>query len=295
MDHRGVVLAFSAAAIMSLNGLILRSIDDASVWQVVFYRQAGLLVTMSTVFVARHRGHVLAESRTAWLSAIIPGVLLATATIMFIVSLSLTTVANTAFMMSATPLVSALLGWLVLRERVQGRTWVAIVAAAIGMTVMVAGGIRSGALAGNLTALSTCVSFASFVVAIRRARRVDMTFSVSVAALVSLLLSGAVTNDLAVSVRDAALCLVWGGIINCAGQLFFVMASRRLAAAELALITLAEFVLAPTWVWIVVDEVPSRETLVGGSIVLAAIGFSALGNLRRAPAQDKEMARADER
>ena len=83
--------------------------------------------------------------------------------------------------------------------------------------------------------------------------------------------------------RDLALCVVMGVVQIGIGMTLFTIGSRHVPATELTLLALTEVALAPLWVWLALDEVPTALTLVGGAIVLAAIVGQALSQPRRKP------------
>ncbi len=269
--RRAAGLVLMSSCLLSFNGLILRQIDDASPWQVIFYRSAALGVAMSLLFVFRHRRRALHEFRRAGINAMLAGSLIGLAGVCFIQALSHTTVANTLFTLSSVPMFAAVFAWAMLGERVRRATWIAIGVSMVGIAVMVADGLGSGTVIGNLLALATAVLFALYVVALRRNSHVDMLASVCWAAFVSMSIGGIVAADLAVSLHDIVLCILWGACLSCAGHALFTLGSRHVPAAEITLIALVEMMLGPLWVWLFVDEVPGELTMVGGAVVFAAI------------------------
>ncbi len=279
--RRGALLLVLAACVLSLNGLVLRHIEDASAWQILFWRASALTLAMSCLFVVRHRGRALAELRRAAPSALIAAPFAGIASVTFIHSLTNTTVANTLFTLSAVPLFAAVLGWLILKEPVNRPTWLAIAVAMAGIGLMVADGFGGGGMFGNVMALATAVLFACYVIALRHGRRVDMLPSVCIAGIIAASIGAIVADDLVLSPRDIALCLLWGGVLSCAGHALFTLGSRFVPAAEMSLISLTEFVLGPLWVWLVVDEVPGALTLAGGGVVLVAIVAWTHNRMRR--------------
>ena len=88
-------------------------------------------------------------------------------------------------------------------------------------------------------------------------------------------------GSLTIPTDDLVLCVLWGGVLSGFTSVCFIVASRHLAAAELTLFMLLEFALGPVWVWLFVNEIPSRWTLLGGSLVVAAVITRALVELRR--------------
>ena len=278
---RGVAMVMAAGVLWSLGGLIVRSMEEAGAWQILFVRSAAAALTVLAVLLWRYRGDCLARIRRAGGLAVLAGALIGTAFCGFIFAIMDTTVANAVFVLSAAPFLSAALGWLLLGERVRRGTWLAMVLVLVGVGVMVAGGIVAGAWFGNLMALLTMVGFAGFAVALRYGRANDMLPAVLWAGLLSALVAAAMAPDLSMTVRDVALSAFMGAGLITGGMILFTAGSRTVPSAELTLLTLTEVVLGPLWVWLAYAEVPSAPTLLGGALVLAAIGGRALSGTRR--------------
>ena len=148
-----------------------------------------------------------------------------------------------------------------------------------GIALMLFDGFGSGALIGNLLALATAVFFAGFVVALRHGRHVDMLPGVAFGALVSTAIGGIMADSLDVPMRDILICLAWGALLSCFAHSIYTYASRHVLAAELTLLSLVEMIISPLWVWLALNETPTTYTLMGGAIVVAAIGgWVASGN-----------------
>jgi DME family drug/metabolite transporter len=278
---RGVLMVMAAGALWSLSGLLVRSMEAAGAWQILFVRSTTVALTVLAVLLWRYRGDCLGKIRAAGGLAVLAGALLGVGFCGFIFALMHTTVANAVFMLSATPFLTAVLGWLLLGEAIRRATWLAMAAALIGVGVMVGGGILAGAWFGNLMVLLATAGFAGFAMALRRGRANDMLPAVLWAGLLSALVAGAMAPDLAMTVRDVTLSAFMGVALITAGLMLFTAGSRTVPSAELALLSLTEVVLGPLWVWLAYAEVPRAETFVGGAIVLAAIVGRALTGMRR--------------
>jgi drug/metabolite transporter (DMT)-like permease len=170
---------------------------------------------------------------------------------------------------------------LVLGEKVRKKTWVAMVFAVIGVGIMVGGGISSGALLGNLMALFAVAGFAGFAVALRWGRDTDMLALACLAGLFTALVAAFMSEDFAMSKYDIGLCATMGVVQMSTGMVLFTKGSRLVPAAELALLSLTEVVLAPIWVWLWIGEIPRVWTLLGGAVVFAAIIGHAITGMRR--------------
>jgi drug/metabolite transporter (DMT)-like permease len=191
-------------------------------------------------------------------------------------------VANASFLAATTPIYAAILAWIFAHERVSPTTWAAIGLALVGIGLMLAEGLAAGHLLGNLLAIAAAVSFAVQLVILRAKRRIDMLPSMclggAMTALLSLLVAG---FDVAVTGHDMAILFVMGTVQLGGPLLLFTRGSRHVPAVQLSLLGLLDPVFNPLWVLLVVDEVPSVTSLIGGAIVLSAIAGQSVLDARR--------------
>jgi drug/metabolite transporter (DMT)-like permease len=149
--------------------------------------------------------------------------------------------------------------------------------ASAGVALMVADGVSVGGWLGLLFALSGTTMQSAYTVALRRGRGADMMPSVCLAAAVAAGFGFALGGDLDVSLHDAGVVAFAGLGSTALGNVVYIAAARRVRAAELALLTLAEVVLSPFWVWLVIGETPTPLALAGGLVVLGAVAWHAAG------------------
>lgn len=276
----GVILVLAAGVMLSIAGITLRHIESASGWQILFYRSLTFCIVIAFWLTFRYRARVGRAFVAVGRPGLVVALSLGLGSTCYVFALLLTTVANALFLISAAPFMAAVLGWIVLRERVRPATWLTMTVALVGIAIMVFQGVQSGRLLGNLVALGTPISFAIMLVALRRAGHRDMLPAICLAGVVGAVLGFAMSDTLVLSRHDLALCLFLGVFQYAGGFILITLGARYLPAAEVALISLAEVVLAPVWVWIGVGEVPAALTLVGGGIVLAAVVAQALTGMR---------------
>jgi drug/metabolite transporter (DMT)-like permease len=213
---------------------------------------------------------------------VISGLLFAWMMICFILALSLTTVANTLVVGSISPFVAALCGRLFLGEKVVPRTWLAMIAAIGGITMMFFDALTSGGWAGNLIALCIPLGFGANVVILRKHRAaVDMVPSVLLAGIFSMLFALPFALPLSVSTGDLALLSIMGVVQLSAGLLLMMVAVRYLASAEIGLLSILEIIFGTLSVWIVIGERPSQAALIGGGVVVAALVVNQIAGLRQ--------------
>lgn len=277
---RGVVFVLAGGTCLSLGGVLIRQIDTAGGWQIVFYRAIGFILTLSIYLALTHRRRFVASFLAVGWPGVIAAVSLGLGTACYVFAMLLTSVANVVFTLSVGPFFAAAIAWLVLRERIRLPTLLAMLIAAGGIGLMFADGLVSGTWLGNLVALGAPLTLAFTVVAWRARHGVDMVPATCLSGVVGLLIGWAMADGLAVSLHDLLLSLLLGGVQLGAGFLFFTIGARSVPSGEVPLYGLTETVLAPIWVWLVINEVPSPLTLSGGAIVLSAVVVAAAAGLR---------------
>ena len=282
-DHYrlALLLVIASSIANSANGLIVRSMDSADGWQIIFYRSCFLAIALGVVFVVQNGWRVRGALRELRPWALFGSVAIASVNTCFILALTHTTVANAMFTLSAAPFFTALLGWMVLGEAVERGVWIAMGVALAGMGAMLWDGLGAGTLIGNALAVTAAFSFGAFVVVLRKGRSVNMLPVVILGTVLGGLNAGFMCGwMLSISWHDAALLLFWGALLSGGVHVIFTWSSRHVPGAELTLLILIEFILSPMWVWLAIDERPSVATLIGGGLVMAAVASRAIASFR---------------
>ena len=282
----GMVLVVLAGILWSSQGLIFRQIDSAGTWAVLFWRSIGMVPVLLAFLIWRAGGSPLPAIRAVGLAGVLGGIGLVGAFGGAIYSIQATTIANAVFLFAASPFLTALIGWAVLGERVRPETWAAMGVAMAGIFVMVRDGLEGGALAGNVAALLSALGFAVFTVSLRWRGLADTLPSVLLGGIFSIavgaLVAGQLGQPLAVPVPDALWSMAMGAGTLSGGMVLYTLGSRVVPAAELALLSNIEVMLAPLWVWLFLNETASAATFMGGAILLVAVTMNGLSGARRA-------------
>ncbi len=285
--RRGILLVLAAGVVWSTVGLGIRLIEDASVWQILFYRSLSLTPFLFLVLWIRSDGQPIRTIRSAGRASVVAGCALILAYAGGIFSIQTTSVASALLLFASAPFMAAILGRIVLGETIRRATAVAILFAVAGVAIMVADGFSSGHMVGNLAALGSALGFAVFTVALRRGRAQDMLPSVFLSGVFGIALSALVCLSLGLSftlsVQDTSVALAMGVFQIGAGLVLFTIGSKRVPAAELTLLSMGEVLLGPFWVWLFLGETATGNTVLGGLVLLAAIAGNALSGLRRKP------------
>ena len=272
----GLICIVSATLFTSLAGILLRLVEAADGWQVLFYRSLAFVAVLLLFLLWRHGGGLGRAFRAVGRPGLVTALALCPAFILFILALLETTVANVVFILSLSPFFAALFAWLALGEPVGRSTLAAMGLSLIGVGFMFGDGLVAGTLLGNWYALGACLTYSLALVAMRKGRAVDMLPAVCLAGALTvgvsgLLAGGLSTGQLWVSSRDLFLAVALGVVQLGFQYILVTTGTRTVPVAEVALIGRLSLVLAPAWVWLAVGEVPSGLSLIGGAIILAAV------------------------
>ncbi|MEQ8666766.1 MAG: DMT family transporter [Rhodospirillales bacterium] len=283
---RGIVLILLGGLCLSSGGVIIRSVDHVDPWAILFYRAVGLVALLILFSIWRHRRGTVAAFRSIGWEGGVMALGLGFGFTCYVFGMLMTTIANVSFIISAGPLFAALLGWVILGERVRTSTWLVIAGAATGMGLMFAEGLSLGGMAGNVVALGLPFTFGIMLVMIRRVGDRDMVPATCLGGVIAGIIGFVASDNLSVTVEDLAI-LLWLGVGQLgAGFLLLTLGAKYLPAAETALLALTESVLAPIWAWLFIAEVPGPLSLIGGLIVLGCVVIEAWKALREVPATD---------
>lgn len=266
--------------------MFTRHLEQARSFEVTFWRSifAGLFMLVVLLYQHKH-GAVRQVRKTGWIG-VFSGFCWGMMFTGFMLSLTLTTTANTLVICSLTPLMTAVFARIFLKERTQMRTWIAIAIAFTGIIVMFAGSLMefgsSHLLGIGVALLQPLFASANFVIFQKSGRELDLIPSVLLGAVFSALIMLPFALPFESSWHDIGILAVLGVFQLGLACLLLVIASRSISAPEVALLTMLEVVLGPLWAWLGAGEVPAGTSLVGGACVLAALAINELALLRQA-------------
>lgn len=267
--RRGQVYIVLAALAWSTAGVLQRELEVNTATQIAGRAVFAALALL--VFVAAmERGHVVSAFTSMRGASLAVAALTALASGCFIVALNHTTVANVLFMQAASPIAAALIAWVALRESISRRTVVAMAVALVGVGLMVGGPGGAQGL-GLVLSVVMMFAFALGVVITRHRRDISMAPAICLSQIFLIVAAAPFVEPGTIGSRDLLFMVILGVGQMGLGLAFLTLGARLIPAAEVALITLLEIVLAPLWVWLTISETPATATLVGGVVLIAAV------------------------
>jgi len=277
-----VKMMIVSATIVSTAGLIFRSLESIDAFGVVFFRGLALSFVMLIVLNAFYRQRVFLTIWSVGRQGVLGALFFTGAQTFYVFAFSNTTVANTTFTIALAPFITALLAFIVIRERIERTTLLAMAIACLGVVAIIVTDVSSEGLLGVFFALMTAFCFSCFAVTLRRNKHVEMLPVLLLTGIFSMIV-GLVFGqwDVIPQIYDIALCFIWGGVLQGFGQSLLVLSTRVLKAAEIPLIMLLEFSLGPIWVWMFFEEIISLGTLFGGGLIFLSVFGLARHEIRK--------------
>ncbi len=267
----GFLLLTFATAFTSTAGVLLRWLDEPAEWRTIFYRALFFAATLIVWVGVTRRGRYVQALRSVGATGLLCALFYTISTTTFVFALFHTTVARTVFINGLTPLLTGIIAWILLRERVAAATWAGIALAMAGIVIMTREDLTAGSVTGDTLALVCSLSAATMYTMIRRGRAVDMLPAFIVAAFMTAAVAAPWIDDFAASWHDLGIYALLGCVQLGVQYVLLTMGARHLPAAEAALTTRMTLVLAPLFAWLGAGEVPGEMTLIGGAVIVAAI------------------------
>ena len=278
-QQKGSLMAFVAVLFITPDSLFIR-LSNVDTWGLVFYRG---IIPFFTVFFAMLIIYKLNFFKILFTSGFHGLIYIGTfsvTNITFVVSIQNTNVANTLVMIATAPMLSAILGALFLKEPPDKKTWISIIVTFLAIIYIFFDSLKLGNFYGDILGFITAIGLAVGAVTIRAAKSKNLVpaavvgklfvASFSLLFIESFLLSG---KDLIIVPLMCILCVAIPFVL-------VTIAPRFIPAAEVNLFFLLETIIGPIWVWLIIKEQPSIETLQGGVVIIATIAIHSFLKLK---------------
>ena len=276
-----IPIVLFAGLLWSFGPYVVRHIDQPQLvpWQYLFTRGLVIFILLNLYLYFEEGLDFYKNYFKVGISGILGGIGLGTAMMTFIWSITNTSAAVTLLCLAAMPFITALLGFLFLREKISLTVWVAILVATFGIVVMALGTGGKNSLPGLVFGLASALGFSVFSVTLRWRKETPKFTTVAIAGLFCFLFSSVmlILNDsqFLSSSKNEALFATHGTLV-CAGLILYSIGSKNIPAADLTLLSLTEVIGGIFWVWLPwlgINEVPATNTIIGGFFIFIAIFY----------------------
>jgi DME family drug/metabolite transporter len=267
----GPLLVFLGACSLSFGGLIVKSFEGATLWQILFWRTVFFLLVISLYLIITYKKKVLKSFYDSGIPGFLGGFVLSFGFCGYVFAMYNTTVANANFIIQTQTIFLAIFGYFFLKEKISNITLASIILAISGILLMVGSSLSPGQMTGNIAAFLMPISFAVLILVVRKYPNVDMVPSQFIAGIFALLIGFLMSDKILISGHDIFLGFLAGFIQLGFGFILITIGAQRTPSAMVGIIMLTEAVLGPIWAWLFVNEQPPFIVLIGGSIVIFAV------------------------
>ena len=278
--HRtGVAIVVGGVLVLSFDALLIR-LAGATAWDVAFWRGAFMALSLFLFLVIRRQTGSMRLFVSFGLPAFSSAILQGVGSLLFVLAVSNTSVANTVVLIATAPLFAAVASHFLLREHVALRTWAACVLVAVGVALVFRSALDLSQTAGNLYALGGAMTMGGSLTILRRHPGLPRIPLVALSGLITALLALPLSMPLQLSVQSYAVLALMGMLQMPLALVLITSGTRYLPSPEVSLFILLETLFGPLWVWMLLDESISRATLTGGAIIVATLLLHGWGSLR---------------
>ena len=229
------------------------------------------MVALIAFLIFFYKKNTIKILKDAGLPAVLGGLVMSLSFIAFVVAMTNTTVANVVFIISTQTMFLAIFGYFYLKEKVSLVSFISILLAMSGITVMIGDSLSSGSFFGNLVALAIPINFSILVMIIRKNKNLDMVPAIFYSGIFSVIYGLILSESFVFTGHDILMGFLLGVPQLAFGFICITIGSRSTPSTTIGLLMLSETLCAPIWVWLFLNEIPPLSVFIGGSIIILAI------------------------
>ena len=278
-QHKGSLLAFIAVMLITPDSIFIR-LSNIETWGMLFYRGAIPFVVVLVGLIFFYKNNLFKALVGIGYPGIFYVISFSICNITFIISIQNTNVANTLVMIAMAPMLSAILGSIFLKEIPDQKTWVAIIITLISVTYIFYDSIEVGNFYGDLFGIITAFGLACNAVIARYAKNRDLVPSAVIGKLCVAIFAFFFVDSFSLVGTDLIIVPVMCVMCVAIPFVLVTIAPRFIPAAEVNLFFLLETIIGPIWVWLIIKEQPSIETLQGGIVIITTIAIHSFLKLK---------------
>ena len=271
---KGLLMSVFAVVILSPDSVLIRLVEEASPevdsWTVLFWRGLLYAVGVSLLVFMKYGSKTIAEFKNIGKGGLVIGFFSGISTGTFVFAIVYTSIANALVIISTGPIMIAIVAWFLLKEKSSVITWTSMIIVFIGIYIVMSGSFGGKNLVGDFFALITAVMMGFTFTLTRKYKEVNMVPVNAIGGLIAALIAFLMANQITVPAEVVGYIIAMGAILSISFSLITI-APRYMPAAEVGMIMPLETVLGSLIAWYVINEVPSVNALVGGTIVIVTL------------------------
>ena len=279
-QKKGTILAITGTLLITPDSLFIRLANLES-WNLIFYRGFIPFIVVFIGLLIIYKTKLINELINNGWHGFAYACVFTITNIVFVISIENTNVANTLIMIALAPMLSAIISFIFLKENPDQKTWIAIIITTLSVIYIFYDALDSGDFLGNFLGLVCATGLAVGAVIIRSAKKISLVPSAMLGKLMVALIALFFANQLKLEGYDLTIIPLMCIMCVAIPFVLITLAPRYITAAEVNLFFLLETILGPIWVWMVIHEQPSIETITGGIVIIVTIGIHSILTLKR--------------
>ena len=279
-QKKGMLMAFTAVIFITPDSLFIR-LATLNSWDLIFYRGfiPFSIVFLGLIFIYKKK-FIKEVFNNGW-HGVAYALIFTLTNITFVISIENTNVANTLIMIALAPMLSAVISFIFLKENPDKKTWLAIIITTLAVIYIFYDSLDAGDILGNTLGLLTALGLAAGAVIIRSAKKISLVPSAMFGKLLVTLIALYFADNLMLKNNDLIIIPLMAVMCVAIPFVLVTLAPRYITAAEVNLFFLLETIFGPIWVWLVIYETPSIETIIGGIIIITTIGVHSALSIKK--------------
>ena len=279
-QKKGMLLAFTGILFITPDSLLIR-LSNIDSWNLIFYRGFIPFLTILVGLLFIYKSSLIKKILDNGWHGVAFILTFAITSTVFVVSIENTNVANTLVMVALAPMLSAVISLIFLKENPDQKTWVAIIITTLAVIYIFYGAIDSEDFVGNFLGLVCATGLAVNAVIIRSAKKISLVPSAMIGKLIVALFALMFVDQIKLENNDLIIIPLMCVVCIAIPFVCVTLAPRYITAAEVNLFFLLETIFGPFWVWLVIKEEPSLQTIIGGGVIIVTIGIHSILALKK--------------
>ena len=279
-QQKGSALAFIGVMFITPDSLFIR-LSNIETWTLLFYRGAIPFLVVLLGLIIFYKTNFFNALFKIGYTGIFYVISFSVCNITFIISIQNTNVANTLIMVAMAPMLSAVLAWIFLKEPTNRTTWAAILITFLSVTFIFYDSVQLGNIIGDIFGFITALGLAINANLARFARDRDLVPSAVIGKLVVAIFAFFFVENFELVKLDMIIVPLMCVMCVAIPFVLVTIAPRYISAPEVNLFFLLEVILGPIWVWLIIKEQPSTQTIIGGIIIIITIAVHSFLALKK--------------
>ena len=278
-NAKGLALTSLGVLIKSLESLFIKFTSISS-FLFSFYMGIFMFISMASTLLFKEKNFVKNAIKSSYVVLIVCAILMAVSNILFISAVKTTTVANVVIIFSTAALFSALFAYLFYKEKITKNIIIASFFMFVGLYIIFNDQLDIGSSEGNIYALLCTALFSIFFVLLSRYKEMDRVVLTALSGVALSVIAFFFCDDLAIDFKTLLIIMAMGLIISPFSRVLIGNGAIYISASEVSLLMIIETIMAPIWVWLFLNEIPSSYTFIGGSIIISTLIVNSLYTLK---------------